>query len=79
MEEVERERETLQSELETKGRKEELWSSELTQLTAELQLSREKTGQLEREGAELKAELARLTLLLEHTEREVGVGLVNIL
>ena len=71
---MEEERDTLQSELETKGKKERHWSSELTQLTAELQLSREKAGQLEREGAELRTELARVTLLLEHTQREVGVG-----
>ena len=73
---MEEERERLRSEVDVKERH---WSSELTQLTAELQLSREKTGQLEREGAGLRVELARLTLLLEHTQREVGGGQVNIL
>ena len=71
---MEEEREALESELEAKGKKERHWSSELTQLTAELQFSREKSGQLERERAELRAELAQLTRLLEDTQREVGGG-----
>ena len=73
LERVEAEKESLMSEVEARAMKERHWSSELTQLTAELQLSREKASQLEREGVELKTELARLTLLLEDSQREVGV------
>ena len=76
LEEMEEERESLREEVETREKKGRHWSSELAQLTVELQLSREKSSQLEREGAELRAELARLTLLLEHTQREVGVNIL---
>lgn len=61
----------MQAEVEARGKKEQHWSSELTQLTSELQLSRERAGQLEREGAGLKAELARVMQLLEDTQEEV--------
>ena len=76
LEEMEEERESLREEVETREKEDRHWSSELAQLTVELQLSREKSSQLEREGAELRAELARLTLLLEHTQREVGVNIL---
>ena len=62
---------SLRSEIEMSKKKERLWSSELTQLTSDLQLAREKMAQLEREKAGLKAELTRVTLLLEHTQGEV--------
>ena len=68
---MEEERVALLDQIDATEKKERHWSSELTQLTSELQLAREKTAQLEREGAGLKAEFARVTLLLEHTQGEV--------
>ena len=64
---------SLRTEVEGRGEKERLWSSELTQLTSDLQLSRERVGRLEREGAGLKAELARVAQLLEDARREVCI------
>ena len=62
---------SLRAEVDARGQKERHWSSELTHLTSELQLSQDKIGRLEREEAGLKAELARVTQLLEHAQREV--------
>ena len=68
---------SLRAEVDARGQKERRWSSELAHLTSELQLSHDKIGRLEREGAELKAELARVMQLLEHTQREVHVHVLS--
>ena len=62
---------SLRAEVDARGQKERHWSTELAHLTSELQLSHDKIGRLEREGVGLKADLARVTQLLEHTQREV--------
>lgn len=72
---VEEENAALHEEVEAAGKKERHWSLEITQLTAELQLAREKMGQLEREGARLKSELHRVQQELRDAQREVQVAM----
>lgn len=73
LEVAEEENAALHAEVEAAGKKERHWSLEITQLTAELQLAREKMGQLEREGVGLKAELHRVQQELHDAQREVQI------
>lgn len=75
LEMAEEENATLHAEVEAVEKKERHWSLELTKLTAELQLSREKMGQLEREGAEVKSDLRRVQQELHDAQREVLVAM----
>lgn len=74
LEVAEEENAVLHAEVEATGKKERHWSLEITQLTAELQLAREKMGQLEREGVGLKSELHRVQQELRDAQREVQIA-----